>query len=270
VNQHLTLKNRISLKNSGSETDEIYDLQRIASILDSPPGYGARLSYLRIQMTLEEQVSFFSTLQDQLVRRADERHYESAPLQEMMGRTLDRVDEVYNLVASSIEYDVLGDVRSPIGDLSIASLLLIHSAVTDDSPMPSEVRGIFRSVPVWIADGAGGKLDSPSAPEQIVPELKKTLTWWREEYKVLAANPVQSAVVSTLSILHWKLAKTHPFVDGNGRVIRFILNRASEELLQRRIDRRLMQDRKTYFGALSAAMSGDLTQLRLLISAALQ
>lgn len=65
TNQHLTLGERSQLRGVGSSSDEIYDLQRITTILDSPPGYGLRLSHLRIQMTIEEQISFFEVLQGQ-------------------------------------------------------------------------------------------------------------------------------------------------------------------------------------------------------------
>jgi fido (protein-threonine AMPylation protein) len=45
------------------------------------------------------------------------------------------------------------------------------------------------------------------------------------------------------------LAQTHPFVDGNSQVIRFVLNRAAIELLNRGIDDRLTQDRQLYLDA---------------------
>lgn len=99
--------------------------------------------------------------------------------------------------------------------------------------------------------------------------MRELLSWWRGEYKDLAANPIQHAVVGALAELHKRLAEIHPFVDGNGRVIRFILDKASEELLHRRIDRRLTQDRELYYAALTAASGGELEELRLLISAAL-
>jgi hypothetical protein len=63
TNQHITLGQRSTLKDTGSLLDEIYDLQRITTILDSPPGYGLRLKHLGIRMATEEQVSFFEVLQ---------------------------------------------------------------------------------------------------------------------------------------------------------------------------------------------------------------
>lgn len=71
TNQHLTLGERSQLRGVGSSSDEIYDLQRIATILDSPPGYGLRLSHLKIQMTTEEQISFFEIMQGQAALRGN-------------------------------------------------------------------------------------------------------------------------------------------------------------------------------------------------------
>jgi hypothetical protein len=62
VNQHLTVGQRKELLGLGGPRDQIFHLERMRSILDSPRGYGLRLEYLRIAMSSEEQVAFFSTL----------------------------------------------------------------------------------------------------------------------------------------------------------------------------------------------------------------
>lgn len=61
TNQELTLGERAMLEDSApSITVDIYHLERIASCLDSPRGYGLRLEFASIEMTKEEQVSFFN------------------------------------------------------------------------------------------------------------------------------------------------------------------------------------------------------------------
>ncbi|OFX21011.1 MAG: hypothetical protein A2033_11845 [Bacteroidetes bacterium GWA2_31_9] len=58
TNQELTLKERDELKTfEKSYNIEIYHLERIAGILDSPENYGVRLDFLDIEMTKEEQIS---------------------------------------------------------------------------------------------------------------------------------------------------------------------------------------------------------------------
>lgn len=63
TNQKLTLAKRRELESlvNGAKT-EIYHLERVASILDSPPCLGMRLDFLEIEMTKEEQLSFVSLM----------------------------------------------------------------------------------------------------------------------------------------------------------------------------------------------------------------
>ncbi len=48
--------------NNGAKICEIYQLERIRGILDSPKGYGTRLKVLDIEMTKEEQVSYYESI----------------------------------------------------------------------------------------------------------------------------------------------------------------------------------------------------------------
>lgn len=58
------------------ETDEaldvrIYHLERIANILNMPKMYGIRLEYLEIEMTKEEQLAYFSYINEQGITRIE-------------------------------------------------------------------------------------------------------------------------------------------------------------------------------------------------------
>ncbi|CAG1769640.1 hypothetical protein BAC3_00429 [uncultured bacterium] len=70
VNQRVTPGERSELISLAMpHSAEIYHVERIRALLDSPKGYGARLEYLRIAMTLEEQLGFWSTYKDELATR---------------------------------------------------------------------------------------------------------------------------------------------------------------------------------------------------------
>lgn len=61
TNQELTLKQRTELKNLGKpHSIEIYHLERTSGLLDTPENYGIRLEFLDIELTKEEQLSFFA------------------------------------------------------------------------------------------------------------------------------------------------------------------------------------------------------------------
>ncbi|MFT3733653.1 MAG: hypothetical protein QM776_01225 [Rhodocyclaceae bacterium] len=67
TNQELTLGERAKLEDiAEGRWVDIYHLERIASCLDTPNGYGLRLEFLQIEMTREEQVSFINS-RDQLL-----------------------------------------------------------------------------------------------------------------------------------------------------------------------------------------------------------
>jgi hypothetical protein len=68
TNQYLTLSQRSELESHDKSVSmEIYHRERLATLLNSPLGYGVRLDFLQIAMTLEEQVSYFRVRDEQLL-----------------------------------------------------------------------------------------------------------------------------------------------------------------------------------------------------------
>jgi hypothetical protein len=61
TNQYLTIGQRTEFKNLHSDINvEIFHLERIASILNSPIGYGVRLEFLDIELSKPEQLAYFA------------------------------------------------------------------------------------------------------------------------------------------------------------------------------------------------------------------
>ena len=84
----------------------------------------------------------------------------------------------------------------------------IHTLVLMDRP---EDRGIYRRIPVRIM----GAFHEPPQPI-MVPELMESLI---KELKNKKLHPIES-----VSLFHLKFEGIHPFIDGNGRTGRLILN----------------------------------------------
>ncbi len=84
----------------------------------------------------------------------------------------------------------------------------IHTLVLMDRP---EDRGIYRRIPVRIM----GAYHTPPDPI-IVPELMEKLV---KEFETSKLHPIEKA-----ALFHLKFEGVHPFVDGNGRTGRLILN----------------------------------------------
>ena len=84
----------------------------------------------------------------------------------------------------------------------------IHTLVLMDRP---EDRGIYRRIPVKIM----GAYHTPPEPV-VVPEQMEKLV---KEFSKKKLHPIESA-----ALFHLKFEGIHPFVDGNGRTGRLILN----------------------------------------------
>ena len=92
--------------------------------------------------------------------------------------------------------------------LSESIIKQIHTLVLMDKP---EDRGIYRRVPVRIM----GASHEPPNP-MLVPEQMETLM---KEFSSIRLHPIESA-----ALFHLRFEGIHPFIDGNGRTGRLIMN----------------------------------------------
>lgn len=95
-------------------------------------------------------------------------------------------------------------------DLSEYDIKSIHNLVLADHP---EDRGTFRRVNVRIA----GALTNPVQPYLIEPKIEELLN----NYKVWSET---MHIVERVAIFHLQFESIHPFIDGNGRTGRLIMN----------------------------------------------
>ena len=84
----------------------------------------------------------------------------------------------------------------------------IHTLVLMDRP---EDRGIYRRIPVRIM----GAYHTPPEPVVVPEQMEKLI----KEFSKKKLHPIESA-----ALFHLKFEGIHPFVDGNGRTGRLILN----------------------------------------------
>lgn len=95
-------------------------------------------------------------------------------------------------------------------DLSEYDIKSIHNLVLANRP---EDRGTFRRVNVRIA----GALTNPVQPYLIEPKIEELLN----NYKVWSET---MHIVERVAIFHLQFESIHPFIDGNGRTGRLIMN----------------------------------------------
>ncbi len=116
--------------------------------------------------------------------------------------------EVYEVKNHKAAIDFLEDYR---GDLNEQMILKIHSFILKD--IDNENARKYRPIQVFIRGS-----DVVLPPPSIVPRLMRELIkWYKENKKKL--HPLELA-----AIISMKFVTIHPFVDGNGRVSRLIMN----------------------------------------------
>ena len=96
------------------------------------------------------------------------------------------------------------------GDISGKTIQKIHAIIMDRL---LESAGDYRRIQILIE-----KAEHEPPPAFEVPELMKQLTGWYRQH-MAKMHPFELAV-----LLHTKFVTIHPFVDGNGRVARALLN----------------------------------------------
>lgn len=101
----------------------------------------------------------------------------------------------------------LADQNAPLSEWIIKN---IHSLVLMND---AQNKGVYRRLPVTIS----GALHTPPKP-YLVPEQMERLLADYEELKS------QKHIVEAVSLFHLRFEGVHPFLDGNGRTGRLILN----------------------------------------------
>ncbi|KAJ8918724.1 hypothetical protein NQ315_015044 [Exocentrus adspersus] len=126
--------------------------------------------------------------------------------------------------------------------IGIKEILGVHRRVMGHvDPISS---GVFRDKKVFVGS------HMPPPPEQI-PDLMEGYVEWLNSEEAQSMHPVRYAALA-----HYKLVDIHPFVDGNGRTSRLIMNlillKAGYPPIMV-----LKEQREKYYDALKTANMGD-------------
>lgn len=273
TNQKITPKERTELEETAEaigQTAQIYHVERIRALLDAPKGYGLRLEYLKIEMTKEEQLDFWSNWRgdflevlqrhelkfDAIVHKLDILFKsQSAILNEISGnkRKIERIDK-----EMLYELPINPDLS---GNLTFGLLSLIHRLITKNE-LPEMYRGVLRQDRVWIGGQNSTIRDAifvPIEPFAIPEELNKLFENWNNQYEGLKKSK-RDEKVKSIAKFHADFISIHPFLDGNGRVSRVILNQQIMDLFNGDLKLNYPEG-KVYYNALSAANSANLQPL---------
>ncbi len=120
--------------------------------------------------------------------------------------------DIYEAVGHAHAYDYIHTL-SASKPLEEADILELHRLFYEK--IDGEKAGHYRTVPVFIS----GSKYAVSPPAKIEDDIRKFIKWFNDnEHKI--PTPEFAALA------HQKFVFIHPFIDGNGRVARLILNLA--------------------------------------------
>ncbi len=284
TNQPLTISERLeltALAKNDAESIELYHLERLRSVLDSPVGCGLRLEYLRIAMTSEEQIAFWSSSNLDVGAHLDRienlqvkiLHQIAADTEILLNRTTAMAFDLKGGPSSTsipgLTEERHAGAAPATADIDVPQLLWLHRLVMNSSEYPPSLIGALRSIHVTIesSDQRTG-LYIPPAPEDIPSLISDWCTQWREGYNhILAQDP--DSRLDEICTAYYKFLQIHPFTDGNGRMGRVLLDQMFRELLGRSLSSSFIDARLDHQEALLHANNGDLNPLRAVLAAAI-
>ncbi len=110
--------------------------------------------------------------------------------------------------------DLAGNHRAPITEIDVRH---IHTLVLEGL---SDGAGVYRSVPVTIT----GSEHTPSGPESVPGQMEEFGQWLSHESVQVADHFAEVSDLLASAVTHTWFVTVHPFIDGNGRVARLLLN----------------------------------------------
>ncbi|EJP25802.1 Fic/DOC family protein [Peptostreptococcaceae bacterium AS15] len=128
----------------------------------------------------------------------------------LRGLTIDRksLKEHLDVIGHKEAFDYVRQLVSENAEISEKLIKDIHYLVLADK---KDDRGVYRRIPVRIM----GAAHEPVQPYLIIPKMEELL----EQYK----NSKED-IVTKLARFHIEFENIHPFIDGNGRTGRLLIN----------------------------------------------
>lgn len=273
TNQTLTPTQRQSLAalaiGQKKEAD-ILHLQQMQTLLDQPAGYGVRIQYLGIAMSIEDQLSWAVDSDTQTAKAIQANTRELLALRGVIERlNVGQAHLIKTFNASGLGSAPTPDLISTSsfakadGFLALSAsltpslILLIHRLTCFD--LPSRAVGAFRTDDVWLANLDGQPIQHlrPPAAREIAVTIEKLCDQWRLEFPKLRTAERKLLAIAEF---HQRFLALHPFWDGNGRVARTITMQQCLDLFGA-ANMTLMNKGAAYYEALKAADAGDFQKL---------
>ena len=228
TNQEISISKRRELKSAlACAETEIFHLERIVSILDSPAAYGVRLQYLGIEMGKEEQAAFVQALEDKktsdvISALADQNKWlvdiltggDSLPHAIFQPIQLGRDPAILPM-----EFTVLG--RNPLFDVDVQSFVCTPGKGGGaGSSGPESLPTLYpqRRQPLWQKVGGRKNLTIHNELDSIVD----TLFWSRNgrfvqrtEFQMMDLGPARSNMYASKYDSFFRVDESFTYMSGD-------------------------------------------------------
>lgn len=159
--------------------------------------------------------------------------------------------------------ELAGDKEHDLTEADIRSLNLLilkepfwkEAETPDGQPTRKQILpGQYKTQPNHVRTSTG-EIFEFAIPEEVPAKMQELMEWFKESVKSPPAS-----IASFLAQLHHRFILIHPFDDGNGRIVRLLLNYVLIRfgyppfVIKNR-------DKKTYFSALRKADAGNMDAL---------
>lgn len=155
----------------------------------------------------------------------------------LRGLTIDKkpLKDHMEAIGHKEAFNYVADLVTNKTELSEHIIKQIHYLVLADKPQD---RGVYRKIPVTIM----GAKHTPVQPYLIEPKLQELLDWYKNS---------DDDFITKLAKFHIEFESIHPFIDGNGRTGRLLVNLELMKLGYPPIDIKFI-DRISYYDAFDA------------------
>ena len=155
----------------------------------------------------------------------------------LRGLTIDKkpLKDHMEAIGHKEAFDYICSLVKEKAPLTESIIKQVHYLVLADKP---EDRGVYRKIPVTIV----GAKHTPLEPLFIEPYMHALFVWY---------NTAKDDFITKLAKFHIEFEGIHPFIDGNGRTGRLLVNLELMKLGYPPIDIKF-SDRKAYYDAFDA------------------
>ena len=160
------------------------------------------------------------------------------------------------------------------GEISLDRILMLHKAMFPDGfawagvirTQSAVIAGTFGTA-ARVVDLVKSKVEISLAPPESIPKALAALCdqWNGQIHDVLSSS--DSAKAAALANFHYEFSMIHPFLDGNGRASRLILDQQGSALHGQSLHLEL--DREKYYKAFQFGNLGSMEELTFLIGEAI-